>query len=55
MVEIGDRNTGRAYAGRSYGTGESLDLWGGLLGWREVRFENARTLFTTQSLWTPFL
>jgi len=32
MVENVDKNTGRAYAGRSYGTRESLDVWGVMLG-----------------------
>lgn len=45
-----DRNTRRAHTGRSNGIGEPLDLWGGLLGQREVTFEHARSLFTIENM-----
>lgn len=55
MVEVTGSNIGRAYTGRLYDTGKPLDLWGGLLGWRKMRFQNDRTLFTTQCMLTHFL
>lgn len=52
---MADRNTRRAYTERSNGIGESLDLWDGMLGQREVTFEQARILFAVEKMLILFL
>lgn len=47
---MADRKTRRAYTERSNGIGESLDLWDGMLGQREVTFEQARILFAIEKM-----